>query len=300
MIKKIQSRFILFTMLVIGLTLAFVTFIFISGNADPTAHHRSVILVIIILAIVLLASITLSRLAIAPIKKAWQQQLDFTADASHELRTPLAVIQSSLEILMDDPNATVKEQQKWVDNIHNETLRLNKIVDDLLTLSRADTNEVEMLFTDFPINLIVEEQISAFEQMAAGKQVILESSIDDELMIHGDAQRLSQLFRILIDNSLKYMGKSGKITISAFEEKKNIKIIYQDDGVGIPAEDVPNIFKRFYRVDKARSRKEGGSGLGLAIAKWIVEAHNGEILLKSDTNQGVVFTILLNRIKKEH
>lgn len=138
MIKKIQKRFIMFTMLVISIIVIIISSVFLIGEADNSRQHRTITLCIIILVLVFLASVLLSRIAIKPIKKAWQQQLDFTADASHELRTPLAVIQSNLEIVLEDENASIAEQKKWLNNIHMETLRMNSLVEDLLMLSRAD------------------------------------------------------------------------------------------------------------------------------------------------------------------
>lgn len=293
MIKKIRRQFIFFTMLVISITIGFLSIIFTLESQDATAYRRTLILAVLIIVTVFIASITLSSIAMRPIKRAWQQQIEFTADASHELRTPLAVIQSSLEILMEDPQATIGQQEKWVNNIHKEMLRINKLVDDLLVLSRADGEETDLVMTDFPLKLVIDEQINIFEAVARKKNVTLICDCTEDIMIHADAQKIAQLFRILIDNSLKYMGKAGAIKVSASMDKKKVRIIYRDNGNGIPAKDVPQIFNRFYRVNKARSRQDGGSGLGLAIAKWIVDAHHGQIEIQSDSNIGVTFLIYI-------
>ncbi len=280
-------------MIVISITIGILSVIFTLESQDETAYRRAFILAVIILFAVFIASVTLSTMAMRPIKRAWQQQMEFTANASHELRTPLAVMQSSLEILMEDPKATIEQQEKWVNNIHKEMLRINKLVDDLLILSRADSEQSELDMTDFPLKLVVDEQINTFEAVAQTKNVIFICDFSEEIIIHADAQKITQLFRILIDNSLKYMGRAGEIRISAAKEKNKVKILYRDNGYGIPSKDVPQIFNRFYRVNKARSRQNGGSGLGLSIAKSIVDAHHGQIEVQSDSNQGAAFIMLI-------
>lgn len=293
MIKKIQTRFVLFTILVISLTLGLVTIAILVNNKNAQTYHRTIIAVILMMALVVVSSIVFSFVAMKPIKKSWQRQLDFTADASHELRTPLAIIQSNLEIVLDNPDELVKSQDKWLNNILNETNRLSKLVDDLLTLSRADSNEVQLSMTELSLNCIIEERISAFNSLADERGIKLESSVAPETVIYGDEKRMTQLFTILLDNSIKYMGKAGTIKIEAFPLNKHVQIIFSDNGIGIPTEDIQKVFTRFYRVDKARARNQGGSGLGLAIAKWIVEAHNGKIILKSGDNKGVVYKITI-------
>lgn len=293
MIRKFRIWFVLFTMLVISLILGIVTIIFITNNTNAQTHHRTFVLVTLLLVLVFVSSVLLSSIAVKPIKRAWQRQLDFTADASHELRTPLAVIKSNLEIVLDNPDDLVKNQEKWLGNIQNETNRMSKLVDDLLTLSRADSNAVTLQMTEFPLNIIVEERISAFQSLAEEHGINLESNVSPDVILYSDPDRIGQLFTILLDNSIKYMGKPGTIRIEAcYSSNKHVQILFSDNGVGIPDEDIRKVFTRFYRVDKARSRNHGGSGLGLAIAKWIVEAHHGRITLKSGTDKGVIYNIL--------
>lgn len=293
MIKKLRSRFILFTMLVISCIIGAVICIFAYASQSSTTLHRAIILGAIILLLVWLASALLSRAAIRPIREAWERQLRFTADASHELRTPLAVIRSNLEIVQSNGDATVKSQEKWLDNIHKETLRLSTLVEDLLTLSRADSSEYELELTELPLELIVSERAEAFDAMAKEKGVSIVRHVPPELTLVCDGRRIAQLFTILLDNSLKYMGKPGTISIDATQNEREVRIIFSDDGAGLPTAQVPDIFTRFYRADKARA--QGGSGLGLAIAKWIVEAHKGSISASGDSGKGLRYEIVFRK-----
>lgn len=293
MIKRIQRRFVLFTMAVIGLVMGIVAITMAVHSTSVQTIHRTIITVLLILGLVFLSSIVLSHIAMKPIKRAWQRQLDFTADASHELRTPLAIIRSNLEIVMDNPDDTVRDQGKWLDNIQKETNRMTKLVEDLLTLSRADSNETQLCMTEFPLSVIIEERLSAFHSLASQHGITIESKVAPDVLLHGDEQRITQLFTILLDNAIKYMGRPGMIRIEAACAGQRVQIIFSDDGVGIPKEDVPNVFTRFYRVDKSRTGQQGGSGLGLAIAKCIVEAHGGKITLKSGEGKGVVYNITI-------
>lgn len=293
MIKRIQTRFVLFTMAVIGLVMGSVVIMMTVHNTSVQTIHRTIITVVVILVLVFLSSIILSYIAMKPIKRAWQRQLDFTADASHELRTPLAIIRSNLEIVMDNRDEMVKDQEKWLDNIQKETNRMTKLVDDLLTLSRADSNEAQLCMTEFSLNNIIEDRLAAFHSLASQHGITLESNVAPDVLLQGDEQRITQLFTILLDNAIKYMGRPGTIRIEAACAGQHVQITFSDDGVGIPKEDVPGVFTRFYRVDKSRTGQRGGSGLGLAIAKWIVEAHGGKITLKSGEGKGVVYTILI-------
>ncbi|NLG02433.1 MAG: HAMP domain-containing histidine kinase [Clostridia bacterium] len=297
MIKKLQIRFILFAMIAITLVLGTVSTIFLMGTPSNATQHRTVMLLMVILVLVLAASITLSYIAVKPIKKAWQQQLDFTADASHELRTPLAVIQSNLELVMDNEEETVESQERWLGNIHKELIRMNHLVEDLLTLSRADSNVTELTVCDVPLEIVLEERACAFEQLAAAKEIKIERTMEQNLIMKGDIDRIQQLFTILFDNSIKYMGRPGTIKINAYKNKNQLHIDYMDDGTGIPDDEVEHVFKRFYRVDKARSRSQNGSGLGLSIAEWIVRSHEGKIELKCGVDQGVHFHITFPKQK---
>ncbi|MBB2181889.1 histidine kinase [Lachnospiraceae bacterium MD1] len=292
MINKIRHRFILFTMLIISIVLGFVILLVSLGSKSAQPIHRLFISAFVIILIVCAASILLANTAIKPIKKSWQQQLDFTADASHELRTPLAIIQSNLEIIMENQYETVESQEKWLNNVLYETKRMAKLVDDLMTLSRADSKQLNLQFAEFPMDLILNERINSFSAIAKANDIHIESDITPNLTFNGDVNRITQLFTILFDNGVKYMGRPGTIHVSAYLSGKHIHVDIKDDGVGIPAEEVEKVFYRFYRLEKSRTHTQPGSGLGLSIAKWIVEAHNGKISVHSDINLGFEVSIV--------
>lgn len=290
MIKKIKKQFVLFATLVItiiiGITLA-ISYYRIKGYH----FHRYIVLSIILIAAVILGSILLSNFAIRPIQRAWQQQLDFTADASHELRTPLSVIQSNLEIVMEAEDSTIAEQKKWLTNIANESHRMTELVEALLVLSRADIGANPPIIEEFPLSSLINIKKEAFSPLAKLNEIEIQSDIPDDLILHADLNKMDQLFTILIDNAIKYMCHPGSILVKASYVKKGIRIDVSDNGVGIAAEDLPHIFQRFYRADKSRSNAIKGTGLGLSIAQMIVSEHNGSIHVESTPDIGTTFTI---------
>lgn len=295
MIKTLQKRFILYNMIVITSVLVIIEIaIFLNTNANILKHRMIVVLIICIL-LVFIASVIISFLAISPIQKAWQKQLDFTADASHELRTPLAVIQTNLELVLDNGEETVESQRKWLENIYFENIRMNKLVADLLTLSRADSELQEINRELIKLDEIIASTVNKFIPLSQNSGIRLMSECQHPLEMFGDYERIQQLFTILIDNALKHMNRKGNIMINAYETGNIIRVEVADDGQGIETKDLDKIFERFYRADKVRSRKQGDSGLGLNIAKWIVEKHKGKIAIQSKINEGTSFFITFNK-----
>lgn len=238
-----------------------------------------------------LAGLFLANKALVPIQRSWEKQSQFVADASHELRTPLAVIQTHLELLFRHPSNTIEQESERIYKSLSEVKRVNKLVGELLTLARTDSNEQLINPNPFWMNELLELIVEQFEPIAAMKEITLKGNIEDHLMFYGDKERMHQLSVILLDNALKYTPANGTISIICKKEGSFIKMIVEDTGIGIPEHDLPHIFDRFYRSDKVRSRSEGGTGLGLSIAKWIVEAHHGHITVESGKNKGTRFTI---------
>lgn len=240
-----------------------------------------------------LAGLILANKALVPIQKSWEKQSQFVADASHELRTPLSVIQTHLELLFRHPTNTIEQESITIFKSLSEVKRINKLVEDLLTLARSDSDEKQIdphwFFFDELLRLIIEQ----FAPIAEMKDILIEDNIEDKLQYFGDKNRLHQLFVILVDNALKYTSAKGRVNISCKKEGSLLRIVIFDTGVGIPEGDLPFVFDRFYRSDKSRTREEGGTGLGLSIAKWIVEAHRGHITVESKLVKGTRFTIKL-------
>lgn len=243
--------------------------------------------------IISLASFYLARRALIPIKAAWDRQQQFTADASHELRTPLAIIKGNAELMLRHPEHTIAEETRLLSNIIRETLRMNKLIGSLLTLARADADKSELRLERFKLNELFDNLTEVFQPLFEEQGVKLSLKIDKQLTLYADKERLHQLFIILLDNALKYTFTGGKVQIICYEESKRIKIQVKDSGCGIAKKDLPYIFERFFRGDKARTRDNGGMGLGLAIAKWIVEKHGGRIAAESQLGTGTVFYITI-------
>ena len=296
---KLRKRFVMFNLLVIGSIILIVGFLMFIGNGrdESSRHlgdgsHRLWVTIVAGLLLVFLGSLFLSKKAVEPIEKAWQKQLDFTADASHELRTPLAVMGTNLELVMDSPDETVASQMKWLKNIEAENKRMTRLVADLLTLSRSDTHQQELELETFRLDEMILDTVASFEVMASHKEITLITQVDNDLAFTGDRKRIEQLVVILVDNAIKHMNQSGMVTITLNQSGKELELTVADTGVGIEAHHLAQIFDRFYRVEKKRTADEDGSGLGLAIAKWIVEAHGGNISVTSALGEGTVFQCL--------
>ncbi len=231
--------------------------------------------------------------AMAPIKSSWQRQQDFVADASHELRTPLTVVQVNLELVKGNSDETVASQSKWLDNSLLEMKRMSKLVDDLLFLARADSQQQTLDLQSFPLNTALREVIESFKPLAQANGILLEASLNAEGLYHGDENRIKQLIVILLDNALKYTPSGGQITLSLQNWGTLVEITVSDNGEGIEQEHLAKIFERFYRVDQARSQQKEGTGLGLAIADWIIKSHRGRIKVTSSPGKGTTFVVSL-------
>lgn len=291
MIHNLRKRFILFCVLVISIILFVISSFILLNPEGELSVQRLMVTIIVGIGMVLIGSSILSAAAVAPIKKAWQKQLDFTADASHELRTPLAVIRTNLELVMDCKEESVESQMKWLKNIDSESERMTKLIDDLLTLSRADTDRQEFERNEFLLKQAVNEAVLALEETAKQKGIHLHLQADGEILFCGDRKRIKQVLMILLDNALWYSGASD-ITIAVRKNKRTIKIRVCDNGCGIKKEHLEHLFDRFYRVTETRNKNPDGAGLGLAIAKWIVEGHGGKITVKSAVGKGTEFEMI--------
>ncbi|MED1795555.1 sensor histidine kinase [Brevibacillus nitrificans] len=243
--------------------------------------------------IAIVAGLFLARRALIPIQVSWEKQQQFIADASHELRTPLTAILVNLERLFRYPDHTIEQESEKIMIGMQETRRLSKLVADLLTLARSDSNELQIMKQKLRLDELVQKCTQVFAQMAIVKEINLETEIEQPLEIVGDEERLHQLLVILLDNALKYTNEGGKIFVSCKREGQRVTVMIKDTGIGIPKDDIPYLFDRFFRVDKMRSRQTEGTGLGLSIAKWIVDAHHGKIQVSSEEGVGTSFYLSL-------
>jgi signal transduction histidine kinase len=268
-------------------------------NIDAEEDVLSTLLVVIVTgtllgaALIVGAGFFLAGRALVPIRQAWERQQQFVADASHELRTPLAVVQSHSELMLRHPTDTVEEQSRNVAVVLKETKRMTKLVGDLLTLARTDSNQLLVEGRTFRLDEVVRDVAEDYGLMADVQEIVLHTQVDSCIEWEGDESRIRQLLVILLDNALRYTPEGGRIDVSCRQTGAGLELKVRDTGIGIAPADLPRIFDRFYRGDKARTRAEGGSGLGLSIAKWIVEAHHGKIRAESVLDQGTTLTVTL-------
>ena len=219
-----------------------------------------------------------------------KKERQFTSDVSHELRTPLAVISAEAEQLLSClPKKS--EQTDSLKKILKESKKMSYIVSQLLMLYRSEEGKYELNFEALDLNVIVEEIVNEYKDIAADKEMNIDFIPEAQINIKADQTLITRLLVNLIDNAIRYSNKKGKITVSLLKENDFAVIKVSDNGRGISEEDLPCIFDRFYQADKSRGTE--GSGLGLSIVKWIVEAHSGNIEVKSKLLQGSTFTAKL-------
>lgn len=216
----------------------------------------------------------------------------FTADASHELRTPLAIIRGEAEIALAQAR-TPAEYQETLAVIQDEAGHVAGLVEDLLALARADGGQRKLQLEALYLNDLVEESCRAVKILAQKRQVTLKYAHTEDIPLRGDTELLRRMVINLLDNALKYTPSGGTVQVQLARNCTHVELQIADTGMGIPAEAATQVFERFYRVDKARTRTDGGSGLGLAIVKWIAEAHQGSIKLDSQPGQGSTFRVSL-------
>lgn len=233
-------------------------------------------------------------------QKLENSRREFVANVSHELRTPLTNIKSYTETLAESPDAPEEMRDQFFGVILNETDRMTRIVKDLLTLSRLDSAKMDWKTERFSLKKSVENAYRAMEMEARRHGHKLSLSVDASLPEYvGDRERIEQVFINLLSNAVKYTPDGGRIDFSAEKLPGKIKITVRDNGIGIPEKDMPRLFERFYRVDKARSREGGGTGLGLAIAKEFVEKIGGTIELESKFGSGTTISVILPELMED-
>lgn len=228
------------------------------------------------------------------LKRSEQMRREFVANVSHELRTPITGVKSYAETLAADPDMSADTRERFLNVILNESDRMTKIVQDLLTLSRFDAGSFEFSFDEFSFETSVRDVYNAvrMEAQAHGHVFVLE--VEPGIpRIRGDKARVEQVLMNMVSNAIKYTKDGGRITIKAGVRGGEVWCSVKDNGIGIPKDDTTKVFDRFYRVDKARSRESGGTGLGLSIAQEIVVRHGGRIDLKSRLGHGTTITVWL-------
>jgi heavy metal sensor kinase len=229
---------------------------------------------------------------IGRLERAFQRQKQFTSDASHELRAPLAVIEAESTLALQKERPAIDYRQS-LETISQESKQMSSLVDQLLTLARADAGKEQWNFAEVDLGKLITNLGTDVEVLCQEKGLSFQLGQIEDLVVKGDEARLRELFMNLLDNAIRYTPTPGTVSMSLRREGQMAVVAITDTGVGIPAEDIPFIFERFYRVDKSRSRAEGGTGLGLAICRHIVEAHGGKIEVESQVGAGSTFSVWL-------
>jgi heavy metal sensor kinase len=232
---------------------------------------------------------------IARLESSFKRISEFTADASHELKTPLCALRGEAEVLLSK-GRNPEEYQEGLAHFIERVDYLNRMINDLILLSKFDSSQAELNMAPLRLDLLIKELCSLFEVLAEQKKISLQIGNLPEIMVMGDKLRLQQLFTNLIDNAIKYTSE-GSIRISVEKNEENAVVQVVDTGIGIPQGEQENIFKRFHRIDKSRSKENGGVGLGLSIAEWVAHAHHGRIEVHSELNRGSTFTVYLPILK---
>ena len=224
--------------------------------------------------------------------KAFTQQRRFVADASHELRTPVAAIRSMTDVVLAQ-GASEDEYANVLSEVNIVSERLGYLINDLLTLARADEGQVLLERKPVRLDLLATDVAESTESLAIERDITLEVNAQEPVLVLGDEVRLIQVVLNLLQNALTYTNAGGKVSLIVEAGDKNALLTVRDTGIGIAPEHLEHIFERFYRADAARSRAAGGSGLGLAIVDWIVRAHKGTITVESQVGEGTTFTVSL-------
>ena len=238
--------------------------------------------------------ITTINYMIARLESSFDQMKQFSMNVAHELKTPLTILRGEAELALGKPMSQ-EEVQQFAGMFLEETGRMAHIIDDLLTLAKAEAGTVNIRHEPVHLGDLIQDLFDDAVMLASRKNVNVELTENVDMNIMGDSSRLRQLFRALISNAVQYTDAGGTIRIRATAKDEHVCVHVEDSGIGIPPESRERIFTRFYRVDEARTREMGGSGLGLALAKWIAEAHQGTITVHSEVGKGSVFSVTLPR-----
>ena len=240
-----------------------------------------------------LGGMWLTQKAIEPIEASFFRLKQFTADASHELRGPLTAIKASIEIIQNHPERVHPKDQKKVNAISSATSHMGQLIDDLLFLARSDQTVVNLTRekTEICLNTLLSKLVVLNEPFAQKKQIELQSHLVTKTIVLGDRVQLTRLFSNLIQNALQYTPEGGIVSVYINKDNRLAVVSIRDTGIGISTEQLPHVFDRFWRANKARTRREGGTGLGLAIAEAIAKNHGGKIVVTSKPDVGSCFQV---------
>ncbi|HXX40868.1 MAG TPA: ATP-binding protein [Chthoniobacterales bacterium] len=231
---------------------------------------------------------------ITELKRADEIRKDFVANVSHELRTPLSILRGYIETLRDDPNISTEESTRILEVMDRHSRRLGRLVDDLLALAKLESGGSKLQMSQIDLSKLFADVVRDWEKKLAEKNLKVTVDLPKSLPpLRADEARLQEVLYNLIDNAVKYSPQNGKIGLQASQRDGDLVLCVTDNGTGIAKEDLPRIFERFYRVDKARSRALGGTGLGLSIVKHIAQLHGGRAEAESEAGKGTRVSVIL-------
>ena len=231
---------------------------------------------------------------ITDIRRLEKMRSDFVANVSHELKTPVTSVRGFSETLMSGEVTDEETTRQFLKIIHDESQRLDRLIKDLLNLSKIEKKEMPLSLETVNMTALVHEVSVTLQGAVEEKKTrLLLPDPSKDVYLQGDEDRLRQIILNLVGNGINYTAEGGTVKVSLKENVEKVRLIIQDDGIGIPEESLPRIFERFYRVDRARSRHSGGTGLGLAIVKHLIESHHGRIEVESREGEGTTFTVIL-------
>ncbi|MCK9392774.1 MAG: ATP-binding protein, partial [Syntrophales bacterium] len=227
------------------------------------------------------------------LKQLERMRMDFVANVTHEIRTPLTAIIGYIETLQQGAVHDREKAEKFLQTIHNNAQRLNRLVDDLLTLSNIEMGETKMQFREVAVAEVIGEVLKTVAPQAAAKKIILEENLPEGVQpIRADRDRVFQILLNILDNAVKFTPEGGAIKITASQkDAETVTVLINDTGIGIPKNEIPRLGERFYRVEKTRSRDSGGTGLGLSIVKHLMAAHGGVMEIESNPGYGTTVSL---------
>lgn len=246
---------------------------------------NSIVIFMIVEIVIVYISFLLMKWLVKPVEESFARQKQFISDASHELKTPISIIMASVEAYEEN-----RKEKKWLDNIKSETERMNKLVVDLLDLSKVEDTESKEIYNEVNLSKIIENKALAFECLMFEANLTLKLNIEENINYKCDQDKIKELVSILVDNAIQHSYQKAKIEVSLIRKKEHIILSVKNRGDAIPKEEQSKIFDRFYRVDESRNRDSNRYGLGLAIAKNIVNKHKGNITVEC-MNGYTTFTV---------
>lgn len=248
-----------------------------------------------VLVVFFFISLALSKWALRPVREAWDSQRQFVADASHDLKTPLTVILANASILLKHPDHTIASESQWIESTQVEAEHMQGLVNEMLELAQVEAGQslAKAPFEPVDFSDLVDGETLLFDSVALERNCAFDCDIEPGVTVDGNTQQLHKMVSTLVENAFKYVNDAGAIRINLATEGRRCTLAVNNSGSVIEPDDLPHIFDRFYRTDKARTSGAGGFGLGLAIAREVARSHGGDITCESTEADGTTFTVTL-------